>query len=747
MLKLRPSQQAVYQYTGGKMGVVAVPGSGKTFTLSMLAAKLVAGDFLQEDQEVLIVTYTNSAVNNFKQRIAVRLKELGLPPGMRYRVRTLHGIANDLIDERLDLAGLPNRFEIFDGLDQERARQAIAHTWSVNHPNFGSEWQVDDLDDDGYTISKNTQKWDRVIEKFAEAFIGKAKDLLLSPDDIRQKIGTLQNRNSLLEMGCDLYEEYQRSLSYAFAVDFQDLVGKALKVLQADPEFLERMRHTWPYILEDEAQDSNALQEQILRTLVGESGNWVRVGDPNQAIYATFTTANPNFLRSFLAEPGVTALNLPASGRSVQSIINLANQLSRWVRVSHPVDDLRDALALPEIRPVDDPTDEQPNPPDQPDAIKLIETKYSPAKERENIVRSLAAWLPDHQDWTVAVLVLMNAYGAELITELKKQNIPFIELLKNTSGTRQVTEKLWAALNYLSQPINRDALRILYDKHAGEPSAELLVLQEQASKLILSTEQVEDYLMPRPGGADRMAALAASGVHPAVQAELMRFRDLVQQWQKASILPVDQLVLTIAQDLFTTSQDLAVAHKLALLLEYFERTHPDATLADFANELKQIIQNRRGLSGFDVDDDAFNPDMHRGKVVVTTMHKAKGLEWDRVYLASVNNYDFPSAQPYDTYKGEVETVNGRICLHDEGLARLKALAVGDIAGIYLPQGYATQQSHYEQSAERLRLLYVGITRAKRELIITWNSGKYENSKLRPALPLTALQAWQKELTR
>jgi len=99
MYKPRPKQLEVLSYEGGRMGVAAVPGSGKTWTLSYLAAKLVASG-LEEDQEVLIVTLVNSAVENFAHRIALFLKEeMGLLPGLGYRVRTLHGLSNDIVRE------------------------------------------------------------------------------------------------------------------------------------------------------------------------------------------------------------------------------------------------------------------------------------------------------------------------------------------------------------------------------------------------------------------------------------------------------------------------------------------------------------------------------------------------------------------------------------------------------------------------------------------------------------------------
>ena len=101
------------------------------------------------------------------------------------------------------------------------------------------------------------------------------------------------------------------------------------------PSFLDRLRYRWPIILEDEAQDSSRLQEQILRRLSGNGGNWVRVGDPNQAIYETFTTASPRFLIDFLNEDGVVRRELPDSGRSAPNIIKLANHLIDWAS-KHP---------------------------------------------------------------------------------------------------------------------------------------------------------------------------------------------------------------------------------------------------------------------------------------------------------------------------------------------------------------------------------------------------------------------------
>src|SRR3990172_5499669 len=125
VIKLRPKQEEVLEYQGGTMGISAVPGSGKTFTLSLLAAKLLADRKIEEDQEILIVTLVNSAVENFRQRIGGFVEEMGLLPNIGYRVRTLHGLAHDIVRERPSLVGLSDGFQIVDEQEATRMRNRV----------------------------------------------------------------------------------------------------------------------------------------------------------------------------------------------------------------------------------------------------------------------------------------------------------------------------------------------------------------------------------------------------------------------------------------------------------------------------------------------------------------------------------------------------------------------------------------------------------------------------------------------
>src|SRR4030043_1854407 len=134
MFKLRPKQQEILRYTHGRMGISAVPGSGKTWTLSFLAADLLKRAVLQDDQEILIVTLINSAVDNFYNRVGSFIEARGLIPNIGYRVRTLHGLAHDIVRERPELLRLDTNFQIIDERESDSIRDGVAQTWLSSHP-------------------------------------------------------------------------------------------------------------------------------------------------------------------------------------------------------------------------------------------------------------------------------------------------------------------------------------------------------------------------------------------------------------------------------------------------------------------------------------------------------------------------------------------------------------------------------------------------------------------------------------
>jgi DNA helicase-2/ATP-dependent DNA helicase PcrA len=731
-LNLRPAQQQVLDYPGGRMGVSAVPGSGKTFTLSALAARLIADNRIGDEQEILIVTLVNSAVENFSSRISSFLEKDRLIPNLGYRVRTLHGLAHDIVNQRPSLVGLANDYQIIDERAAAEIRENAVRAWLRTH------WEeIDSYLDaslEGSRLDKiKREDFPKLAGSIALAFIRTAKDRKLKPEEITAHLNDLPALVPLAAMGADIYADYQRALAFRGAVDFDDLISLALSALQLDRDLLVRLRQKWPYILEDEAQDSSRLQQDILSLLAGPSGNWVRVGDPNQAIYETFTTASPEFLKAFIREPNVYAVELPNSGRSGQVIINLANELVRWTIEDYPAAEIRRALSAPPYILPAPPGDPQPNPVPAECRIYIADQKLTPEEEIKFVVDSLAIWLPKHPDETAAALVPQNKRGFDLVTALKERKLPVVEILNSTDSTREAAGALQKVLQYLSNPKDSSRLAEVYKTWRRKADAD-----DGGAGLIRKCPRVEEYIWPQ--SSDWLDHLNLPEEKSGLFLNMQQFRDLVQRWQRSILMPVDQLVLSISQDLFTEPADLAVAQKLAVLLSRAADLHPAWRLGELVDELRVIAANQRKFMGFSGDDTGFNPDLHKGKVVVSTVHKAKGLEWDRVYLMSLSNYDFPSGLGYDDFISEKWFIRGKLNLEAEALAQLDAV-MGDDPYAWYEEGLATVSSRQDYVAERLRLLYVGITRARKELMLSWNSGR-KGDQVRSAAWIALESYWR-----
>ena len=774
----RPSQREILKYTGGTLGISAVPGSGKTHTLSALAAQIISSGQLEPEQEVLIVTLVNSAVDNFSARIGEFIQARGLIPQLGYRVRTLHGLAHDIVRENPPLVGLDKKFSIVDETASSSMIADAARAWVQTHPDFLDQYISTALDD--YQTRRVRDKdWPQLIETLASSFIRSAKDRRLTPDKLRLALDRQPAPLSLAHMGLDIYSDYQRALAYRGAVDFDDLIRLAYEMLDTSDELLERLRYRWPFSLEDEAQDSSDIQQAILGMLAGEPpsslrdtppifrealpngaenggrwrgvGNWVRVGDPNQAIFETFTTANPELLRAFIRDN--KNIPMPESGRSQPSIINLANHLIDWTMTEHPVPEARDALSPPYIEPTPA-NDPQPNPSDDPSGIRLISKKFSPDEEVNEVVKSIESWLPDHKDSTVAVLTSTNDHASKVAKALQDKKIEYRELLKSTTATRATAGSLTHILSYLAAPDSASKLAQAYRvwRRDWREDEEHEPLVEHVASLIRKIKNVEDYLAPltphqlppfsgKMGGVSRPKGVDEGGSEDEVIQELNDFREVIVRWHGATVLPIDQLILTLSQDIFTSPTDLALAHKLALVLRQVADENPQWRLPELTPSLHEIARNERRFIGFSSDDAGFNPDAYKGMVVVSTMHKAKGLEWDRVYLMSMNNYDYPSNQPNDRFISERWFVRDSLNLEAESLAQLRA-AISTSEYDYYEEGSATRRSRLDYVRERLRLLYVGITRARKELIVTWNTGRKGDAT--PSLPFAALMGWQEQ---
>jgi DNA helicase-2/ATP-dependent DNA helicase PcrA len=415
-----------------------------------------------------------------------------------------------------------------------------------------------------------------------------------------------------------------------------------------------------------------------------------------------------------------------------------------WTQEKHPTQQVRDALKAPPYIVPTPPGDPQPNPDDTPTQVHLIDRKLTPREEVEVVAESVARWLREHPEGTLAVLVPRNVRGFELVDELRGRKIEVVDsLLRSTTSTRNSAGALGNLLSYLSDPGSSRKLATVYkvwrraDREDETAAARLTRNSERLSKC----RRVEDYIWPRPDG-DWLETLGLKEKDALAYEQLLEFRGLLRRWQAAILLPVDQILLTLAQDVFEEPGELALTHKLAVLLRRASAANPGWRLPELVGELAVIARNERRFLGFSEDDTGFDPDKYQGKAVVATMHKAKGLEWDRVYLMSANNYDFPSGRAHDQYIAEKWFIRDELNLEAETLAQLDAVLSADEYEWY-QEGLATQGARLDYVRERLRLLYVGITRAKRELVITYNTGR--KGELVPAIPFVELLSyWEKQ---
>ncbi len=736
---LRPSQEEVLKYRQGLMGISAVPGSGKTFTLSNLAVKLILTTPLEEDQEVLVVTFSNSAADNFSTRIGEKLRASGLLEGFGYRVRTLHGLANDIIRERPELVGLSTDFGIIDEAEFIEILKDLVSQAKQENIDFLRDLISEDFND------KKREEFlhkpmDDLLRNLTIQFIKTVKDQHIRISDLEDWLAD-GHQNEFLPICLSIYRSYQAALNYRGAIDFDDLIRYAYECLSLDKTLTQQLRHRWPIILEDEAQDSSKLQQEILEILVGETGNWVRVGDPNQAIYESFTTADPNLLKSFVAREDVRSVDLPVSGRSAPAIIDLANELIDWVQNEHPNFSVRDALSEPFIQPTLE-GDPQQNPEDFPGNVEVIKQAMTPEQELTFLSKSIQTWLEENPESTVAVLTFINKRASDIINHIKLNKIPVSDaLMKVPEETRTSAGAIALILKSILDPTSPTHLATafeVFNRHFSVDE-EINKTIKLTSKLIKRIENTEDFLYPSDNSWQK--AFSEENLSEFQLELLDSFRTAIVRWHAAAILPLDQLVLIVGQDLVLESSEIAIIHKLAGFISSLRDNNPHWTVIDILNQFIAISKNDRGFATFSQKEEGFNPDSYRGQVIVATVHKSKGLEWDKVFLSSANNYDYPSGDPSDSFTAEKYFIEGRRNLEAELLYDLEALKIENSGGIMFRQ-YDRQNARDDIVRDRLRLFYVGVTRAKKSLTISWNTGKMNN--LKASLPVLHLADFLEE---
>lgn len=292
---LNPQQRAAVIHSGSPLLVVAGAGSGKTRVLTRRIAYLLAERGVAP-YEVLAITFTNKAAAEMKERVA----ELVGERAKSMWVSTFHSACVRILRQEAVRLGYTNSFTIYDSSDSVRMLTQVIKELNLDPKQYSA--------------------------RAVHASISAAKNELMGPADFANK-----TTNFFEERVAEIFTIYQRRLASANAMDFDDLIGRTVEVLQRFPEARARYRSRFRHILVDEYQDTNHAQYILIRELVGllhenfPIAELCVVGDADQSIYA-FRGANIRNILDFEGDyPNASTILLEQNYRSTQTILTAAN--------------------------------------------------------------------------------------------------------------------------------------------------------------------------------------------------------------------------------------------------------------------------------------------------------------------------------------------------------------------------------------------------------------------------------------
>lgn len=617
---LNPEQQHAVRHVDGPLLILAGAGSGKTRVIAHRIAYLVSQRLAPPD-ELLAVTFTNKAAEEMRMRVETLLE-------MDCRgmwISTFHALCARLLRREAPQIGLSRDFVIYDSADQQAVIKQLI--------------KEQRLDDDAYQPRA-------VLSR-----ISHAKNRMEGPDTFS---GSWNPKDR--DIG-KLFEAYVRQLKEASALDFDDLLLKTVELFEQRPAVRERYSRKFRHVMVDEYQDTNRPQYLLVTLLAGLHRNLCVVGDPDQSIYKWRGADLRNIMDFEHDFPEAVVVRLEQNYRSTEVILDAASAV-----IGHNKNRKEKTLWT-----------------DRKGGEKIVYFRGADElEEADFITRTARTVLADDVQSTMAVLYRTNAQSRAVEDSLRQANINYVVLGGVGFYERKEIKDALAYLKVILNPHDDVALRRIINVPARGIGKGVMDAVEQID--VGSTDDLPPLL------AGLQAASASNSLWARVNvavdrrllssrqmASLAAFRDLLNGLADLARREPVSIALGKALDQSGYLRDLreerseeaeARIENLAELVSAareFEAREPEPSLGSFVDRLSLLS---------DVDKENGKGD---ARVLLMTLHSAKGLEFPVVVLAGLEERLFP---------------------HSRSL-----------------------EDDTEMEEER-RLCYVGITRARARLVLT-----------------------------
>jgi ATP-dependent DNA helicase Rep len=609
MIRLNQPQSAAVSYVDGPLLVLAGAGSGKTRVITEKIAYLIKKGLYPADR-ICAVTFTNKAAREMRQRVS---QTLGKRAGKGPRISTFHTLGLDIIRREYGGLGLRQGFSIMDTAD---TLGVLRDVLKKSGPDAvaaaeGTQWKI--------------SSW---------------KNAMLSPGQAEAAA-----QDPLERAAAHAYGLYVRALKAYNAVDFDDLILLPVQFFDQVPERVQEWRERLGYLLVDEYQDTNLAQYHLLKRLIGEQGAITVVGDDDQSIYAWRGAAPENLKKLASDYPRLRVIKLEQNYRSTVRILRVANQLIS--NNPHLFEKkLWSGLGEGEV-------------------IRVLRARDA-ADEAQRVVGEIvqAQRLGKGPLSEIAILYRSNFLARPFEQALRGQGVPYVLSGGTSFFDRTEVKDILAYLRLMANPADdRAFLRIVNVPRREIGTRTLEGLAQQAGERHRSLLESADDL----GLASRISERGAR--------RLQQFSQLIGRLAETAerqgpITAVKDLILEIDYEGWLSDQakDPVAAQRAGEnvqdLLNWLEKMASSSEDGDLSALLAQISLLDR-LSGED-DDGADG-------VRLMTLHSAKGLEFNNVFLVAVEEEQLP---------------------------------------------HKNSTAHLALEEER-RLMYVGITRARQRLTVTY----------------------------